>query len=120
VQAARLCAIIFLQQIIATGEVDLARYQIMYWKDIPAQVKAQDETGTEKAALPPRFQEAIDAAAMADGSTGTDDYMAGWAWGPHQERPGAAKEVVEAVAAELDMDYPKDRLVTMILEHKNA
>jgi len=96
----------------------LARYQIMHWKDIPAQVKAEDDTGVAKAALSPRFQEAIDAAAMAEGSADSEAYMEGWAWGAKQDRPGAAQEVAYAVAAELEAAYPKEKLVEMILSHK--
>jgi len=90
----------------------------MYWKDIPAQVKAEDESGSAKAALTPRFQESIDAAAMADGSTGTDAYMDGWQWSLKQERDGSAQEVVTAVAAELEAEYTKAKLVELILKHK--
>ncbi len=96
----------------------MARYQIMYWKDIPAQVKAEDETGVDKAKLPDRFSEAVDAAAMAEGSTDGDAYMAGWNWGPAQERAGTPREVVAAVVAELEQSYPKDRLIAMIRQHK--
>lgn len=96
----------------------MARYQVMYWKDIPAQVKAEDETGVEKAMLPARFSEAIDAAAMAEGSVDSDAYLNGWQWGAAQEREGTAREIADAVAAELERDYPKDKLVEMILKHK--
>jgi hypothetical protein len=96
----------------------LARYQVMYWKDIPAQVKAEDEAGIEKGMLPARFSEAIDAAAMAEGSVDSDAYLNGWQWSAPQEREGTAREVADAVMAELERDYPKDRLVEMILKHK--
>ena len=96
----------------------MARYQIMYWKDIPAQVKAQDETGIEKAKLPDRFSEAIDAAAMAEGSADSDAYLAGWNWGPEQERPGTPREVADAVVAELDQSYPKEKLIALIRQHR--
>jgi hypothetical protein len=98
----------------------MARYQIMYWNDIPAQVKAQDETGTAKAMLPERFSEAIDAAAMAQGSTDSTDYLDGWAWSDEDERPGSAQEVVEALVAELDAAFPKERLVEMIRSRKGS
>jgi hypothetical protein len=90
----------------------------MYWKDIPAQVKAQDEAGVQKAALTSRFNEAIDAAAMADGSAGSDAYLEGWNWGPQQEREGSAQEVAAAIAAELEAEYSKEKLKEMILSHK--
>ncbi len=92
----------------------MARYQIMYWKDIPAQVKAVDEVGTFKVMLPNRFSEAIDMAAMAEGSIDTDAYLSGWAWGPEEERAGSAQEVAEQVAAELEAAYPPERLAAMI------
>ncbi len=94
----------------------MARYQVMYWKEFPAQVKAQDETGTAKVMLPDRFSEAIDAAAMAEGSADSAAYLDGWSWGPEEERPGSAREVADAVAAEIEQAYPKERLVRMIKE----
>jgi hypothetical protein len=90
----------------------------MYWKEFPSQVKAQDDTGNAKVMLPDRFSESIDAAAMAEGSTGSDAYMEGWHWDSAQEREGSAKEVVDAVAAELDQAFPKKKLIEMIQQHK--
>ena len=97
----------------------MAQYQVMYWKDIPAQVKASDASGgTSKVMLPARFSESIDAAAMADGSTDSDAYMEGWQWSKAEERDGSAQEVADQVAAELDAQYPKDKLIEMIKAHK--
>jgi hypothetical protein len=90
----------------------------MYWKDFPSQVKAQDDSGNAKVMLPDRFSEAIDAAAMAEGSTGTDAYMEGWHWGLPQQREGSAKEVVDAISAEIDQAFPKKQLIEMIKQHK--
>src|SRR5205807_2404794 len=56
----------------------MATYQIMSWKHIPAHVKAWDEKGEVKRLLPDRFQAAIDAYAMKDGSTDMDAYLEGW------------------------------------------
>ena len=76
----------------------MARYQVMFWKHIPAQVKAWDGKGEVKRLLPDRFQAAIDAYAMKDGSTEMDSYLEGWRWGDPQERSGGAEEVASAVA----------------------
>lgn len=93
----------------------MARYQIMYWKEIPAQVKAVDDQGGKaKAMLPERFSEAIDAAAMVEGSTETDAYLEGWAWGPSAERDGSAEDVVKDLIKELDQAYPQARLRKMV------
>jgi hypothetical protein len=97
----------------------MARYRIMYWKEIPAQVVVTDESGAkEKAMLPDRFSEAIDAAAMAEGSTDSAAYLDGWAWGAEEERSGNAREVLDAIVAELDEAYPQQRLVELIRSHK--
>ena len=98
----------------------MARYQIMYWKDIPAQVKARDEAGgSAKAMLPDRFSEAVDIAAMAEGSTDSDAYLMGWDWGEEQEYTGSAQEAVDAVVEKLDAEYPPERLKTLIEQHKS-
>lgn len=89
----------------------MAKYQVMFWKHIPSQVKAWDAEGEVKRMLPDRFQVAIDAYAMKDGSSDMDAYLEGWAWGPVEEREGAPDQVLAAVAAELDGSYPRDRLM---------
>jgi hypothetical protein len=83
----------------------MATYQIMYWHDIPIQVRARDAGGRVSAQLPQRFQEAIDQAAMAAGLIGSDDYTAAFHWGETQERAGSAEEVAAAVAAEIDAQH---------------
>lgn len=89
----------------------MARYQVMYWKHIPSQVKAWDEGGEVKRMLPDRFMAAIDAYAMRDGSTEMDAYLDGWRWSDVEEREGAAATVAEALVSELDQSYPRARLM---------
>jgi hypothetical protein len=89
----------------------VAKYQVMFWKHIPSHVKAWDEAGEAKRMLPDRFQVAIDAFAMREGSTGMDSYLDGWAWGPVEERPGVASDVLEVIVAEIDASYPRSRLM---------
>jgi hypothetical protein len=96
----------------------MARYQIMFWKDFPAQVKAVDENGTAKIMLSDRFSQAIDAAAMAEGSSDSSAYLEGWDWSAEQERDGSAKAVAQAVAAELEQAYPPEKLAEMIRQRK--
>jgi ABC-type amino acid transport substrate-binding protein len=55
--------------------------------------------------LSPRFQEAIDAAAMAAGLIGSDDYTNAFTWSEPQEREGLPQEVANAVAAELESNF---------------
>ncbi|HSM55604.1 MAG TPA: virulence factor [Candidatus Sulfomarinibacteraceae bacterium] len=92
----------------------MAQYQIMYWQEFPSQVKVTDENGTVRKMLPDYFQQAIDGAAMAEGSTDSDAYLDGWDWGPQEEREGSAEDVAEALVAELEEAYPKSRLAEMV------
>ncbi len=80
----------------------MATYQILFWHDIPVQVRARDAGGRVSKPLPIRFQEAVDQAAMAAGLAGSDEYTNLFAWAESQERPGSAAEVAETLAAELD------------------
>jgi hypothetical protein len=52
-------------------------YQILYWRDIPAQVRVRSGRQRVTRPLPARFQEAIDEAAMRGRATSTDEYLDG-------------------------------------------
>jgi hypothetical protein len=69
-------------------------------------VRATDANGRVNRQLPPRFQEAIDEAAMSLGKIGTDAYTNGFQWGDELEKPGTAEEVADAITAELDKKHP--------------
>ncbi len=79
----------------------MARYRIMTWKGIPAQVKANDpDGGRVSREMPPWFAQEIDRVAMVEGLAGTDAYTEGWAWSKPAEREGTAGDVVDAVIRE--------------------
>jgi hypothetical protein len=81
----------------------VARYQILYWQDVPSVIKAFDADGGEvKRQLPDWFQQEIDQRAMVQGLTGSDAYLEQWHWGDVAERPGTSEEVLDAVARELE------------------
>lgn len=82
----------------------MATYQILYWADIPVQVKASEGRSRASVALPERFQEAVDAAAMVAGLVGSDAYTEQFRWGDAHERDGSPREVAAAVAAEIGAD----------------
>jgi len=83
----------------------MARYRVLRWRGIPAQVRAQDESGRVTLPLPDWFQQEIDRVAMRDGLAGTDDYLAGWEWSPDADRAGSAAHAAEAVVAELVAEW---------------
>ncbi|GEM_PF-54262 len=97
----------------------MARVRVMYWKEIPVQVQAQDARGQVSRQLDPRFQQAADAIAMFDGSAGTDSYMASWEWGPYSEIKGTAEEAATAVASKYNDKFPRD-IIRLVRESHSA
>ena len=79
----------------------MATYKILYWQEVPSQVKAEDDQDEVNLQMPPRFLEHVDRLAMQRGLTGSDDFLGQWHWGDEEEREGSAREVAEAVVAEL-------------------
>ena len=80
----------------------MARFQILYWQDVPSVVKAFDDSGGEvKRQLPDWFQQEIDERAMVQGLTGSDAYLEQWRWGEIEERDGTPEDVLDAVEREL-------------------
>jgi hypothetical protein len=80
----------------------MVKFQVLYWKHVPAQVKVQEEGKRPiSRQMPDRFQKEIDRIAMAEGLAGTDDYLNQWNWTPKQEREGSAEEVADALIEEL-------------------
>lgn len=80
----------------------MAIYQVLYWKNIPAQVKVFEQgRRSVSRSLPDCFQQEIDREAMRTGLTGTDDYLDQWQWSAKQERSGSAQEVLDSLMNEL-------------------
>jgi len=84
----------------------MAFYQILYWQEIPSQVKAWDDFDEIKVELPQSFAVRIDHAAQARGLTNSQDYLSEWKWSEEHEREGTPAEVAEAVQKELEAKFP--------------
>jgi methylmalonyl-CoA mutase cobalamin-binding domain/chain len=82
-----------------------SKYQILYWQDIPSEIKAWNDHDEIKISLPPAFAERIDASAQKQGLIQADAYMAHLRWGDEVERSGAPSEVIEAVRKELEAKF---------------
>jgi hypothetical protein len=85
-------------------------YQVTSWRDLPSLVVARDGDEVTKAPLAPRFQEAIDEAAMRLGESSSDDYLAGWTRGEWTPADGTPHEVCDRIVAALEEQWPADRL----------
>jgi hypothetical protein len=95
------------------------RCTVIWWHDIPSQVLVRDGDQTLKAALPERFQHAIDRAAMGGGQAGGDSYMQGWS---RSERPCSTdlQAELDAEVAELEQRFPPVELERIITATRAA
>ena len=80
----------------------MAVYRILYWQEIPTQIKAEDDAEDVSVMLDGKFMEYIDILAAKRGLQAADDYLAQWKWTEDAERAGSAREVAEALKAELE------------------
>jgi 5-methyltetrahydrofolate--homocysteine methyltransferase len=81
----------------------VSKFKVLYWQEIPSQVKAEDDAGNEvNLELSPKFAAHIDQVAAKRGFQDSDAYLAQWKWSDEQERPGPARQVAEAVKSELE------------------
>ena len=90
-------------------------FQIVYWRDIPAQIRVRSGIERVNRQLSPRFQEALDAAAMRAGSVSTDDYLADWRsldWQPSDADP---EQLADSLVAEIEAEYSAERLMNLVL-----
>lgn len=86
------------------------RIQVLCWKNIPTQVKAADDSGTEHdVPLSERFQQAVDALAMKQELAGTDEYLELWAWFDVEDAADGAspQAAAEAHARMLEDAWPR-------------
>lgn len=79
-----------------------SKFQILYWQDIPSEVKAWDDFDEIKVSLPTRFADRIDASAQRQGLISQDAYSAQLRWSDAAERGGSPREVAEALLKELE------------------
>jgi hypothetical protein len=84
----------------------VTEFQVMYWRELPSLVVAREGEQVTKSPLGPRFQSAIDEAAMRLGDVGSDDYLAGWRRGEWTAAEGDPAEVTGRVVAELEDAWP--------------
>lgn len=92
----------------------MAEVTIVYWRDIPAQIIVGKGRRGTKRALPERFEQAIDRAAMKAGTGDTDAYLAEWRKAEPYGVDGTDTEAADAELARIDAEYDQDRLKSLI------
>lgn len=80
----------------------MAIYKVLYWQEIPTQVKAEDDEDDVNVMLDGKFMQQVDILAAKRGLQAADDYLAQWKWSEEEEREGSARDVAEAVKTELE------------------
>lgn len=86
-----------------------AELTVIRWRDIPAQVVAKRGRESARRELSPRFQVAIDRAAMYAGLFGTDEYLNEWVRDSRACGEDLEKEA-EAEAKRLESEFSPDVL----------
>ena len=92
----------------------MARLQIIYWRDIPAQVIASAGRKRARRQLDTRFEKAIDRAAIRAGLHGTDDYLDQWRRSDPRACNGDIETIVAQAAALIEQDFTDERLEQII------
>jgi 5-methyltetrahydrofolate--homocysteine methyltransferase len=81
---------------------NVVKYQLLYWRNLPASLKVWDDFGELKVDLPARFAERIDLEALKLGLTTGDAYTAQLRWGDEQSRPGVPEDIATILIKELE------------------
>ena len=98
----------------------MAQLTIIWWRDIPAQVTARAGRITAKRALPQRFQEAVDRAAMRGNARDTDAYLAQWRRGAPAPCGDDLEAAVAAEAERLERGFDDARLAALVANGGHA
>ena len=95
---------------------------VVSWRDIPSQVIVRNGRKRAKALLSPRFQQAVDRAAMRARKHSEDAYMSEWArdrsaLDSGYEGHSSLQGIADAIARELESAYSEERLLALIRNH---
>ncbi len=88
----------------------MAQIQVIFWREIPVQVKVKNGRFRLKQPLSDRFQKSVYRAAYRAKAIHGPAYQEGWVQSDWQEREGETAEVLTAVIAELETTYTDERL----------
>ena len=88
----------------------MATYSVLYWKNIPSQIKVEDGDEELNEMLDDKFQDLIDQVATDQGLFGSDEYIDQWDWSEEEDRAGTAKEVFQALLKEFEEKHFNSKL----------
>lgn len=88
----------------------MAKLQIIYWRDIPAQIIVSAGRKRARRQLDVRFEKAIDRAAIRAKLHGTDDYLEQWRRSAPVDCGDDLETAADEAAGRIERDYPEDRV----------
>ena len=94
----------------------MTQYQVTYWRDLPSMVVVRAGESVTKGPLAPRFQEAIDEAAMRLGAVDSEAYLDGWTRGEWTTADGSPADVCDRMVADLEGQWSEDRVTAYLDE----
>ena len=96
----------------------MAKITIVYWRDIPAQIIAEQGRGRNrkqfKIELGKKFIVSIDSAAMQSGAEGSDDYLSDWRRSAPEEISDNLELEVNKLKKEIEEKYSNSKLKKLI------
>src|SRR5271167_1500157 len=92
----------------------MASLIVISWRDIPAQVIVKRGREAAKVQLSPRFQEAVDRAAMRAGKGSSDAYLADWQRSTPRTCSDDLQAEASAEAARLEAKFSAEDLERLI------
>ena len=96
----------------------MAKITIVYWRDIPAQIIAEQGRGRNrkqfKIELGKKFIVSIDSAAMKSGAEGSDDYLSDWRRSDPEEISDNLELEVNKLKKEIEEKYSNSKLKELI------
>lgn len=92
----------------------MASLSLITWRDIPAQVVVKRGRETAKVKLSPRFQEAVDRAAMRAGKGSSDLYLAEWRRTEAKPCGDDIEQEAAAEASRIEALYSDDELERLV------
>ncbi len=92
----------------------MATLTVVYWRDIPAQAIARSGRRSARRVLAPRFERAIDQAAMLAGLRDSDAYLGHWRRQAAGGFEGDPEEAVAALAARLEASFSDEVLAAHV------
>ena len=95
----------------------MAKLILISWRDVPSQVIVKKGRETVRKQLSPRFQEAVDRAAMRAGRGSSDAYIADWKRSEPRECDRDAEAAANEEISRLEARYNDADLERLIRAH---